>query len=73
MIHLPDTNVWSCCLRHRNEDLLRRSRVEAWLPECRLSAIALMELEYGGVFVIRHLSKFSRIPGLDCEDWQSAR
>lgn len=47
MIYLPDTNVWSRFLRGRREDLPLRDRVEARLPECRLAAIALMELEYG--------------------------
>ena len=47
MIYLPDTNVWSRYLRGRDEDLPLRGRVEAALPDCRLSAIALMELEYG--------------------------
>ncbi len=47
MIYLPDTNVWSRFLRGRNEDLPLRERVETHLSECRLAAIALMELEYG--------------------------
>lgn len=47
MIYLPDTNVWSRFLRGRREDLPLRDRVLALLPECQLSAIALMELEYG--------------------------
>lgn len=47
MIYLPDTNVWSRYLRGRDEDLPLRGRVEAVLPDCQLSAIALMELEYG--------------------------
>ena len=47
MIYLPDTNVWSRYLRGRDEDLPLRARVEAALADCRLSAIALMELEYG--------------------------
>jgi tRNA(fMet)-specific endonuclease VapC len=47
MLYLPDTNVWSRYLRGRSEDLPLRLRVEANLPLCRLSSIALMELEYG--------------------------
>lgn len=47
MIYLPDTNVWSRYLRDRREDGALCDRVEARLPECRLAAIALMELEYG--------------------------
>lgn len=47
MIYLPDTNVWSRFLRGRREDLPLRERVEFHLSECRLAAIALMELEYG--------------------------
>lgn len=47
MIYLPDTNVWSRYLRDRREDAALCDRVEANLAECRLAAIALMELEYG--------------------------
>ena len=47
MIYLPDTNVWSRFLRGHPDDLPLRRRVEAELFHCRLSAIALMELEYG--------------------------
>ena len=47
MIYLPDTNVWSRYLRDRREDAQLCDRVEAMLSECRLSSIALMELEYG--------------------------
>ncbi len=47
MIYLPDTNVWSRYLRDRTEDAALCDRVEAELFRCRLSAIALMELEYG--------------------------
>jgi tRNA(fMet)-specific endonuclease VapC len=47
VIYLPDTNVWSRYLRDRREDAALCDRVEARLPECRLAAIALMELEYG--------------------------
>ena len=45
--YLPDTNVWSRYLRDRPDDAALCARVEAELPLCRLSAIALMELEYG--------------------------
>jgi len=47
VIYLPDTNVWSRYLRDRPEDVALCDRVEAELFHCRLSAIALMELEYG--------------------------
>lgn len=47
MIYLPDTNVWSRYLRNRREDSALCDLVEARLRDCRLSAIALMELEYG--------------------------
>ncbi len=47
MIYLPDTNVWSRYLRGRREDSALCDRVESLLPECQLSAIALMELEFG--------------------------
>ncbi len=46
-VYLPDTNVWSLFLRGRNEDLPLRLKVEQHITACRLSAIALMELEYG--------------------------
>ena len=44
---MPDTNVWSRYLRNRREDAALCDHVESLLPECRLAAIALMELEYG--------------------------
>ncbi|MBC8039538.1 MAG: PIN domain-containing protein [Opitutaceae bacterium] len=47
MIYLPDTNVWSRYLRNRREDAALCDRVEFHLNECRVAAIALMELEYG--------------------------
>jgi tRNA(fMet)-specific endonuclease VapC len=47
MIYLPDTNVWSRYLRSRSDDARLCDRVEFHLPDCQLSAIALMELEYG--------------------------
>lgn len=47
MIYLPDTNVWSHYLRGRRDDLILKKRVEESLSRCQLSAIALMELEYG--------------------------
>jgi tRNA(fMet)-specific endonuclease VapC len=47
MIYLPDTNVFSRYLRARSEDSDLCDRLEESLPDCRLSAIALMELEYG--------------------------
>lgn len=47
MIYLPDTNVWSRYLRDRRDDAALCDCVETHLPECRLAAIALMELEYG--------------------------
>jgi tRNA(fMet)-specific endonuclease VapC len=46
-IYLPDTNVWSRFLRGHADDLALRDQVTRHLPACRLSAIALMELEYG--------------------------
>ncbi|MEO5961637.1 MAG: PIN domain-containing protein, partial [Opitutaceae bacterium] len=47
MIFLPDTNVFSRFLRGRPEDAGLRLRLEQSLVDCRLSAIALAELEYG--------------------------
>lgn len=47
MIFLPDTNVFSRYLRDRAEDAALCDRLEHSLFNCRLSAIALMELEYG--------------------------
>lgn len=47
MIFLPDTNVFSRFLRGRPEDAPLRLQLENALVECRLSSIALMELEYG--------------------------
>jgi tRNA(fMet)-specific endonuclease VapC len=47
MIYLPDSNVLSKYLRDRPEDSRLCDQLEANLPACRLSAIALMELEYG--------------------------
>lgn len=47
MIFLPDTNVFSRFLRGRAEDAAIRVRLEHLLPSCRLSAIVVMELEYG--------------------------
>jgi tRNA(fMet)-specific endonuclease VapC len=47
VIYLPDTNVWSRYLRNRREDAELCDRVEFHLNDCRLAAIALMELEYG--------------------------
>jgi tRNA(fMet)-specific endonuclease VapC len=47
VIYLPDTNVFSRYLRDRPEDAALGDRLEAVLPDCRLSAIVLMELEYG--------------------------
>ena len=47
MIYLPDTNVFSCYLRGRPEHAGLCDRLEVELPRCRLSAVALMELEYG--------------------------
>ena len=47
MIFLPDTNVFSRYLRGRTEDLPLKLRLENLLADCRLSAIVLMELEYG--------------------------
>ncbi len=46
-LYLPDTNIWSRFLRGHPDDVAVRLRVERELPLCRLSAIALMELEYG--------------------------
>jgi tRNA(fMet)-specific endonuclease VapC len=47
MIFLPDTNVFSRYLRERPEDVAMCDRLEKSLADCRLSSIALMELEYG--------------------------
>jgi tRNA(fMet)-specific endonuclease VapC len=47
MIFLPDTNVLSRYLRGRDEDVPLKLRLERSLAGCRLSSIALMELEYG--------------------------
>ena len=47
MIFLPDTNVFSRFLRGRAEDATLRVRLEAALTDCKLSAIVVMELEYG--------------------------
>ena len=47
MIFLPDTNVFSRFLRGREEDAGLRRRLVDCLIDCRLSSIALMELEYG--------------------------
>jgi tRNA(fMet)-specific endonuclease VapC len=47
MIYLPDTNVFSRYLRGRSEDAGLRDQLQRTLVDCRLSAIALMELEYG--------------------------
>jgi tRNA(fMet)-specific endonuclease VapC len=47
MIFLPDTNVFARFLRGRPEDAAMKIRLEESLGDCRLSAIVLMELEYG--------------------------
>ena len=47
MIFLPDTNVFSRYLRDRREDAPLSDRLEHELQSCRLSAIVVMELEYG--------------------------
>ncbi len=47
MIFLPDTNVFSRYLRGRTVDEPLRLRLERSLVDCRLSAIVVMELEYG--------------------------
>jgi tRNA(fMet)-specific endonuclease VapC len=47
MIFLPDTHVFSRFLRGRTEDLAMRGRLEQAIPDCRLSAIVLTELDYG--------------------------
>lgn len=47
MIYLPDSNVFSRYLRDRPEDARLCDRLEDCLGDCRLSAITLMELEYG--------------------------
>lgn len=47
MIFLPDTNVFSRYLRGLTEDGALRARLEGALTGCRLSAIVIMELEYG--------------------------
>jgi tRNA(fMet)-specific endonuclease VapC len=45
MIYLPDTNVFSRYLR--GMDLTIKTKLEANLRLCRLSAVVLSELEYG--------------------------
>jgi tRNA(fMet)-specific endonuclease VapC len=47
VIYLPDTNVFSRYLRSRREDAALCDRLESHLPDCRLSALVLMELAYG--------------------------
>lgn len=47
MIFLPDPNVFSRYLRDRAEDAGLCERLEQSFADCRLSSIALMELEYG--------------------------
>lgn len=47
MIYMPDTNAWSRYLRGRREDRVLLDRLEQHVGELVLSAIALMELEYG--------------------------
>jgi tRNA(fMet)-specific endonuclease VapC len=47
VIYLPDSNVFSRYLRGRPGDARLCDRLEASLAGCRLSAIVLMELEYG--------------------------
>ena len=47
MIFLPETNVFSRYFRNRAEDADLCDRLEQTLNDCRLSAIVLMELEYG--------------------------
>ncbi len=75
MIYLPDTNVLSRYLRGRPEDTLLCDKLEANLPICRLSAIALMELEYGaakqpavGVFRERIVRLKAVFPFVDAFD-----
>ena len=46
-VYLPDTNVWSRYLRDHPQDAELCAKVEQNIAACRLSAIALMELEYG--------------------------
>ncbi|MBK9990635.1 MAG: type II toxin-antitoxin system VapC family toxin [Verrucomicrobia bacterium] len=138
MIYLPDTNVFSRYLRNRREDAPLCERLELELTQCRLSAIVLMELEYGvakspaipqlrtrveslcglfnvdafdvraaveaggiraflanlkpnaqpigpydvllagharalgAIFITHNIREFSRVPGLQVEDWQTA-
>jgi tRNA(fMet)-specific endonuclease VapC len=47
VIFLPDTNVFSRYLRDRPEDAGLCGRLERSFADCRLSAIVVMELEYG--------------------------
>jgi tRNA(fMet)-specific endonuclease VapC len=47
VIFLPNTNVFSRYLRDRAEDAGLCERLEQSFADCRLSSIALMELEYG--------------------------
>lgn len=44
-LYLPDTNALSLFLRGRDRALLEKTRAN--LFDCRLSSIALMELQYG--------------------------
>ena len=75
MIFLPDTNVFSRFLRGRAEDAGMRIRLEKALPDCRLSAIVVMELEYGAAKrpeiaafrdrILRLKSVFPRVEAFD--------
>ncbi len=77
MIFLPDTNVFSRVLRGRTEDMAMRVRLENSLPECRLSAIVLTELEYGAAKrpevpafrerIVRLKTVFPRVEAFDAE------
>jgi tRNA(fMet)-specific endonuclease VapC len=45
--YLLDTNIISRFLRGRAEDFRLKARLLSALPDCRLSAMALAEFEYG--------------------------
>jgi tRNA(fMet)-specific endonuclease VapC len=75
MIFLPDTNVFSRYLRDRAEDAGLCDRLESSLADCRLSAIVVMELEYGAAKrpevaafrerIARLKAVFPRVDGFD--------
>jgi tRNA(fMet)-specific endonuclease VapC len=77
--YILDTNVWSRYLRDRGEDRSLRQRVDACLSDCQLSAVVLMELEYGAekhpeIPVFRHRVEYlrARVPRIICFDEDAA-